>query len=72
MTGDEEAWFAPKRFGWGYTPVRWQGWLATGAFAAIVVGLGQLHMHPVWLRFALIAVLAVGFIGFAAQNSRGR
>ncbi len=22
-------WFKPKRFGWGFCPISWQGWLAT-------------------------------------------
>jgi len=30
-------WFGPKRFGWGWRPVSWQGWLVTVLFAAVVV-----------------------------------
>jgi hypothetical protein len=31
-------WFRPKRYGWGATPVTWQGWaLITATVAAMVV-----------------------------------
>ena len=33
----ERPWFGPKRFGWGWTPVAWQGWLVVVAFLAAVV-----------------------------------
>ncbi|MFY8093448.1 MAG: hypothetical protein ACOVN0_08205 [Niveispirillum sp.] len=34
----KQAWFVPKSHGIGYTPSRWQGWLATVAFVLILVG----------------------------------
>jgi hypothetical protein len=30
-------WFRRKRYGWGWTPATWQGWLVTLAYAALVV-----------------------------------
>lgn len=30
-------WFKAKLFGWGWTPVKWQGWLASFVFIALVV-----------------------------------
>lgn len=32
-------WFKRKIWGWGWTPVTWQGWLSTFVFAAIVIAL---------------------------------
>ncbi len=33
-------WFvARRRFGWGWSPATWEGWTATAAYAAIVLGL---------------------------------
>ena len=32
-------WFAPKLFGWGATPVTWQGWLTTAAFVGVLFGI---------------------------------
>jgi len=30
-------WFKQKRFGWGWTPVKWQGWLVIVAYVALLV-----------------------------------
>jgi hypothetical protein len=38
MPGDvKNAWFAPKRYGYGASPSTWQGWLATIVFVIIVM-----------------------------------
>lgn len=29
-------WFKRKLYGWGWTPVRWQGWLAVGLYIASI------------------------------------
>ena len=36
----EGYWFKRKLFGWGWTPVTWQGWLVTVALIAFVVWRG--------------------------------
>ncbi len=37
---DDDAWFAPKRFGYGSSwPVAWQGWVAYGAYCVAVTAL---------------------------------
>ena len=33
-------WFGPKRIGWGWRPVSWEGWLATALCAAAVIASG--------------------------------
>lgn len=33
----KQLWFARKRYGWGWTPVTWQGWAVIAAYAAFVV-----------------------------------
>lgn len=30
-------WFRAKRYGWGWTPLTWQGWAALAAFVALLV-----------------------------------
>lgn len=35
MIGKAE-WFRERRYGWGLTPVTWQGWIYVGATLAIV------------------------------------
>ena len=38
----KEYWFKRKLYGWGWVPVRWQGWLVVALFIAIIIlsGLG--------------------------------
>ena len=31
-------WFGPRRFGWGWTPISWEGWVVTILFLAVVLG----------------------------------
>ncbi len=33
-------WFKRKLYGWGWTPVTWQGWLVTGVYILSVVAFG--------------------------------
>lgn len=30
-------WFKRRRYGWGYVPVTWQGWLSVGAYVVFVI-----------------------------------
>ncbi len=34
-------WFKRKWFGWGWYPATWEGWLATAAYAALLVFFGR-------------------------------
>jgi uncharacterized membrane protein len=52
-----EYWFKPKRYGYGATPVTWQGWAVTlgTALAMVAVSLSlRLTVKSLW---ALLAVL---------------
>ncbi len=33
----DRPWFRPKRFGFGWTPATWEGWLVTLLLVAIIV-----------------------------------
>ncbi len=33
----EHYWFKRKPFGWGWTPVTWQGWLVTVIFVCLII-----------------------------------
>ena len=55
------AWFGPKRWGWGWSPVSWQGWVVTVAFAAV----GQILRNVLPPRRAALMALAMvaAFLG---------
>ena len=57
----KEPWFGPKKYvGWGWTPISWQGWLATPLFLGLFVAAVWLIHSP--LRFAAAASLVLPFI----------
>lgn len=49
-------WFAPKLFGWGATPVTWQGWAATILYSAVVIALAA------WLDNSPAGIAAIGAV----------
>ncbi len=55
-------WFRPKRYGWGFTPVSWQGWVLTGAYVAAVFVLAILvaPTQP-WIFWTLLVLATVGY-----------
>lgn len=60
-------WFKPKRYGWGATPVTWQGWAVTLAAAAVMVAVSlylRLNFTSFWGLAALLAfdALAIGVL----------
>jgi hypothetical protein len=69
-------WFKPKRYGYGATPVTWEGWAMTGVVVAIVAGSGWLllgtggptdtTMLLVW--WALVALVLA--VSMAVSKSR--
>lgn len=34
---NKKIWFRAKKYGWGWTPVTWQGWLVTLGYVIILV-----------------------------------
>ena len=62
-------WFAPKLFGWGATPVTWQGWAATIGFVA---GMLAIQTLPGTLsRLVLSILLIAGFLLLARIKTDG-
>ena len=64
MTG---YWFRPKRYGWGATPITWQGWALTLAtvLAIVAVNLGLRLTQPHSWTLAVILsfdALALAFL----------
>ena len=53
----EGYWFAPKRFGYGATPVTWQGWAMT--LGAAVSVFGALRLLPTVPEKIIVAVAVI-------------
>jgi hypothetical protein len=66
-------WFAPRRYGWGLTPVSWQGWALTAAYVAAVFALAITLATPQpWLFWTLLvpATAAYFLIAFLTRGTR--
>lgn len=37
----QKLWFRKKIYGWGWTPVRWQGWLTVALHVALIIFIAQ-------------------------------
>ena len=72
MTNDD-AWFAPKRYGIGSgLPLRWQGWALMLSYVALVMGVGLALMPRLPLVFAAIVIAAtIVVVVIAARHTRG-
>ncbi len=72
-------WFRPKRYGYGATPVTWEGWAVT-ILAAALVGGSIIAMNLLaapsnlagWLLWAvLVAALTFWFARFTRRRTDG-
>ncbi|MDB5168190.1 MAG: hypothetical protein JWO55_448 [Candidatus Saccharibacteria bacterium] len=71
----EKLWFKRRRYGWGWTPVTWQGWLTIAAFLAMVVSCvftlpmkpnepttGQILLFCMYVVSAILVLLGISFM----------
>ena len=68
---DEPEWFVPKRYGWGATPVTWQGWALTIGF--VLIGIADVRLfgrRPLVLVAVLIPFLVM-FMVVTARTTKG-
>jgi hypothetical protein len=72
-------WFRPKSYGYGATPITWEGWVVTLAVAAVFGGsivVMNLLVGPsnvvAWLVWAaVIASLILWFVQFCRRRTDG-
>jgi hypothetical protein len=70
VNGDD-SWFAPKRYGFGATPIKWQGWALIIGFVATMTALVlRLKGQPVQLIAALILPVSA-FVVISCRTTRG-
>ena len=72
MNDEDDAWFAPKRVGYGPgVPISWQGWALTIAFVALIVGVSlAFKSNPIQLVAALIPP-TLAFLVISCRTTRG-
>jgi MFS superfamily sulfate permease-like transporter len=57
MTG--EAWFRPKRYGWGATPANWKGWLFLAVMILLLQVMRYFLLQPPRQWAAFVVAIAV-------------
>lgn len=71
---DKKIWFRAKRYGYGWEPSTWQGWLVTGIFLAIIIVLAfninwfMDQPYGMIIYFSLISLLVVVLVAIAAKT----
>ena len=63
-------WFVPKAFGFGATPVTWQGWALTIGFAVLLV-LDIRFMPELIARVGVGVALTVAFLTICIRKTQG-
>ena len=58
-------WFKARAFGWGWTPITWQGWLVLGIFVGLTFAGIAVYIHEVKAGAQLRAaqLLFTGWLG---------
>lgn len=73
-------WFRNKKYGWGWYPNTWQGWLVIGLYTVSFVGLmlnlrseGVANKEVIWDFLPKVAILTaiLLFICFATGDTPG-
>jgi hypothetical protein len=72
-------WFRPKRYGYGATPVTWEGWVVTLGVAVVVAGsivamnvLVDRSNAVAWLLWAVIvAAVTYWFVALSRRRTEG-
>jgi hypothetical protein len=72
MAQDDDAWFAPKRYGYGTSlPVSWQGWAILIGYVLLIAAAGFLIPYS-WVAFiGIVAAATAALIVICAQKTRG-
>jgi hypothetical protein len=68
---DAGFWFKPKVYGFGATPVTWQGWALIGVYVVIVVAatlifVSRQKSSPAWMSWIAVMVVATSVMTLAS------
>jgi len=72
-----EFWFAPKTYGYGATPVTWEGWVCVAIYVAVVAAVGSWFsarekVFSTWaVFFATIAIATAVLVIVSVAKTNG-
>lgn len=59
----EKLWFKAKSYGWGWTPITWQGWVVVGIFFVYAFSLASFIGETFESRAGVTSFLFLMFLG---------
>ncbi len=68
---DGPEWFAPKRYGYGATPISWQGWALTLGFVGLLILASVNFARKPLQLIAIVVPIIVAFTVICARTTRG-
>ena len=68
---DGPEWFAPKRYGYGATPISWQGWALTLGFVGLLILASVNFARKPLQLIAIVVPIIVAFTVICARPTRG-
>ncbi len=57
----QELWFKRKRFGWGWTPANYKGWLVVAVYMILATASTLISYHSMPAFFLALAILTIVF-----------
>lgn len=59
----KKPWFRPKRWGWGWMPITWQGWLVILIFVGVIfllaINIGSLGQTKFSIGIAISVIILI-------------
>lgn len=72
MTDDDDAWFAPKRYGYGAgPPIARGGWFALAGYIALVLAASFLLPYSIAAYVIVVGAATATFLILCARKTRG-
>ena len=70
-------WFRPKRYGYGATPVTWEGWALVALYGAVIlfaIAMLAANVHTLsgWLAYVAVVVVSTALMfAISARRTEG-
>ena len=73
LMAEEQAWFAPKRYGFGAgLPIAWQGWVITLVYCvAVTLSAWLILPHSILAFVAIVLGATAALLVIVARKTRG-
>lgn len=71
MASEGSEWFVPKRYGWGATPISWQGWAITIGFIVLALAVVLGFRDRPLVEVAILAPATILLLVVTAKTTKG-